>query len=171
MEAGGPAVGGLAASEIDKIAHRSHLLGGETSEGENIMLKSALAAVMLAGFVPAGVAAAQPATAPSTRAPCFFVTQWQGWSSPRPDIIYLGVNNDRDVYEVTLSGGGSPMLSAPATHLVSIVRGGSSICSSLDLDLKIADTSGAFVEPLIASGLRRLSPEEVAAIPPKYRPH
>ena len=96
------------------------------------MRKSALAAALLATAALGGSAAAQPGSAPlSTRAPCFFVTQWQGWSSPRPDIIYLGVNNDRDVYEVTLGGGGSAMLSEPAVHLVSITRGSDSICTSL----------------------------------------
>lgn len=136
------------------------------------MVKSALIAVSL--LASAAAASAQPAYVPpepgdATRAPCFFVTQWQGWSSPRSDIIFLGVNN-RDVYEVGLSGGGSPMLSEPATHLVSIVRGANSVCTSLDLDLKIADNTNAFVEPLIAKSLRKLTPDEVAAIPPRYRP-
>ncbi len=132
------------------------------------MVKSILAPALVAAALGAAPVLAQPA-APSTRAPCFFVTQWQGWSSPRPDIIYLGVNN-RDVYEVTLGGGGSPMLSQPAVHLVSITRGSSSICSSLDLDLKVSDDMGVMREPLIATGLRKLTPEEVAAIPPKLRP-
>ncbi len=111
--------------------------------------------------------AAQPAAAAS-RSPCFFVTQWEGWKSPRPDVIYLGVNM-HDVYRVDLSGGSS-MLNWPNAHLVSIVRGSDSICTALDLDLKVSDGNG-FTEPLIARSLTKLTPEEVAAIPKKDRPN
>ena len=107
------------------------------------------------------------ATRPTTNN-CFFVTQWQGWKSPSPDVIYLGVNM-HDVYRVDLSAGSS-MLDSPNMHLVSIVRGSSSICTALDLDLKIADDQG-FSEPLIAKTLTKLTPDEVAAIPKKYRPN
>ncbi|MEO7026771.1 MAG: hypothetical protein ABI056_04370 [Caulobacteraceae bacterium] len=131
----------------------------------------ALAAGSLAAAVVGIAAASAQASEPaSTHAPCFFVTQWQGWSSPRPDMIYLGVNL-HEVYQVDLAGGGSNQLGWPNTHLVSIVRGGNSICSSLDLDLKIAENGGGFVEPLIATGLRKLTPDEVAAIPRKYLTH
>ena len=102
------------------------------------------------------------------KTPCFFVTQWRGWKSPAPDTLYLGVNN-HDVYKVTLSAP-SNQLSWPDMHLVSINRGSSSICSAIDLDLKIADTNG-FATPLIARSLVKLTPDEVAAIPRKYIPN
>ena len=124
-----------------------------------------IAVALAAGCAVAGAAAARPAT---PNAPCFFVTQWQGWKSPSPDVIYLGVNM-HDVYRVDLSAG-SPQLQWPDAHLVSIVRGGDSICSALDLDLKVADTNG-FATPLIARSLTKLTPEEVAAIPKKDRPN
>ncbi len=54
-------------------------------------------------------------------------------------------------------------------HLVSIHRGSSSICDALDLDLRLSDGHG-FSEPLIARSMTKLTPEEVAAIPAKYRP-
>jgi hypothetical protein len=72
------------------------------------------------------------------------------------------------VYRVQLSGA-SPMLQSPGVHLVSIHRGGDSICDALDLDLRVSDGHG-FSEPLIARSLTKLTPEEVAAIPPKFRP-
>ena len=100
--------------------------------------------------------------------PCFFVTQWRGWKAPDAHTLYLGIDQ-HDVYQVDLSAD-SPDLLWPDMHLVSIVRGSSSICSHLDLDLKIADNNG-FSSPLIARSMRKLTPEEVAAIPPKYRPN
>ncbi len=125
------------------------------------------------GILLSTLAFAAFAPAPGTAAPrqssgCFFITQWQGWKSPSPDVIYLGVNQ-HDVYRVELSGG-SPMLSAPDVHLVSVVRGSDSICTALDLQLAVADVNG-FKEPLIAKSLTKLSPQEVAAIPKKYRPN
>jgi len=116
----------------------------------------------------AGALAGSPVVAASST-PCFFVTQWQGWSSPKPDVIYLGVNM-HDVYRVDLSGGGSSQLQGPNMHLVSIDRGSGSICTALDLDLKISDSMG-FSEPLIARSLTKLTPDEAAAIPKKYRPN
>jgi hypothetical protein len=120
-------------------------------------------ALSLSTLVPV-VGTASPATTNN----CFYVTQWQGWKSPSPDVIYLGVNM-HDVYRVDLSAGSS-MLSWPNMHLVSIVRGSDSICTAVDLDLKISDDHG-FTEPLIAKSLTKLTPDQVAAIPKKFRPN
>jgi hypothetical protein len=102
------------------------------------------------------------------RTPCFYITQWQGWKAPDAKTIYLGVNL-HEVYRADLSAG-SPQLQWPDAHLVSQVRGSDSICSAIDLQLAVADTNG-FKEPLIVSKLTKLTPEEVAAIPKKYRPN
>jgi len=120
-------------------------------------------ALSLSTLVPV-VGTASPASTNN----CFYVTQWQGWKSPSPDVIYLGVNM-HDVYRVDLSAGSS-MLSWPNMHLVSIVRGSDSICTAIDLDLKISDDHG-FTEPLIAKNLTKLTPDQVAAIPKKFRPN
>jgi hypothetical protein len=53
--------------------------------------------------------------------------------------------------------------------LINRVRGSNWICSPLDLDLTLSDHHG-FQEPLIARALRKLTPEEVAAIPKKDLP-
>jgi hypothetical protein len=111
---------------------------------------------------------AQASSTPAPERHCFFITQWQGWKSPSPDILYLKVNM-HDVYRVDLSAGSS-QLQWPDVHLVSIVRGGSSsVCDALDLDLSVSDNDG-FREPLIAKSITKLTPEEIAAIPPKFRP-
>ncbi len=135
--------------------------------------RSAVAIAAAALALTAGAVQAAPARSPST--PCFFITQWNGWKSPSPDVIYLGVNM-HDVYRVDLSAGSS-QLQWPNVHLVSRTVGSDSICSALDLQLEVADDSGGrglgggFREPLIATKLTKLTPEEVAAIPKKYRPN
>ena len=111
---------------------------------------------------------AMAAGSDNPRTPCFYITQWQGWKAPDPNTLYLGVNM-HDVYKVELSVG-SPELLWSDTHLISQVRGPDSICSAIDLQLAVADING-FREPLIAKKMVKLTPDEIAAIPKKYRPN
>lgn len=128
-------------------------------------LGAAIAACALSAFAASAHAAPGPKSAST---PCFFVSQWNGWKAPSPNVLYLGVNL-HEVYRVDLSAGSSE-LQEPFAHLISRIRGSDSICSPLDLDLQVSDNNG-FREPLIAKSLTKLTPEEVAAIPKKYRPN
>lgn len=123
---------------------------------------------LLAGVAAALIGGQALAAADSPRTPCFYITQWQGWKAPDPNTLYLGVNL-HDVYRVDLSAG-SPQLLWPDARLISLVRGPNSICSAIDLQLSVSDTNG-FRQPLIARKLTKLTPEEVAAIPKKFRPN
>jgi hypothetical protein len=124
--------------------------------------------LIAAGVVMASAASAVAQPGPAAAHPCFFITQWQGWKAPTPDEILIKVNN-HDIYRVDLSAGSS-MLQAPGVHLVNVVRGGGdSVCTALDLQLTVSDGHG-FREPLIARSLTKLTPDEIAAIPPKYMP-
>jgi len=129
------------------------------------------ATVIAAGLVAldgSAAVAASPAAPAEHKQSCFFISQWEGWKSPSPDVLYLGVNM-HDVYKVQLSYG-STELSWPDAHLVSISRGGDTVCTALDLDLSISDGHG-FRQPLMATAITKLTPEEVAAIPKKFRPN
>jgi hypothetical protein len=135
------------------------------------LLKSGLrgiAATVAMAAVSFGAAPVQAAPSPSTYAPCFFITQWNGWKSPDPKVVYLGVNM-HDVYRLDLAAPSS-QLGWPDVHLISEVRGSSSICSAIDLQLSVGDTNG-FREPLFPAKLTKMTPEEVAAIPKKFRPN
>jgi hypothetical protein len=132
---------------------RTHLIG----------LVAAIAALGLAA--PEARASTE---APAKSTSCFTSSSWNGWSTAAGgDALYLRVNL-KDVYRVDLT---------PGTHarrygdqfLVNNVRGSNWICSPLDLDLAISDHHG-FRQPLIARGLRKLSAEEIAAIPRKELP-
>lgn len=106
--------------------------------------------------------------APAAGRDCFNIVNWRGWSAPRDGgALYLRMQGD-DVFRVELSPGVRIRRNA-GEFLVSQVRGSRWICSALDLDLAIADNNG-FSRPLIATGLRKLTPEEVAAIPPEDMP-
>ena len=128
------------------------------------------AGIALAIGVSSGAAcAAEPTGNPPPRPSdgCFAITEWRNWKAPARDVLYLGVGM-HDVYRVELSDG-SPLLQAPDVHLVVKVRGSDWICSPLDLDLSINEVHG-IPEPLIARSLTKLTPEEIAAIPAKFRP-
>ncbi len=129
------------------------------------ILPAALAAVAL---FAGGAAGGEPSTPPSGKLNCFFTSQWKGWKSPAPDVLYLGVSI-HDVYRVGLAHPSS-LLEDPNIKLISLTRGPSSICLPIDLDLEATNFHG-ISERLYPVSLVKLTPEEVKAIPPKYIPY
>ena len=117
-----------------------------------------------------GSALAQPAgqpTAPLKR--CFYARDWQGWHAPNAHMMYLRVDMHH-IYRVDFASS-CQALTWPDAHLITTFRGSDSVCTPLDLDIKVADSGpGHIAEPCIASGLSELTPEEVAAIPKKDLP-
>ncbi len=75
--------------------------------------------------------------------------------------------NVRDFYKVDLEYG-SRLLTYPDSHLISRMWGTDSICSPIDLDLKVSD--GNIIDPLFVKAITKMTPEQVAAIPKKYLP-
>jgi hypothetical protein len=128
--------------------------------------RGALIAATAAATLAAGAAAAGPRQSLAANE-CFSSTDWQGWKAPSANVLYLRVRM-HDIYQVDLSGG-SNMLTWPGAHLINVVQGSSRVCSAIDLDLSVGDESG-FVTRLIPSSIRKLSPQEVAAIPRKDLP-
>ncbi len=68
----------------------------------------------------------------------------------------------------------TPELQWPSNHLVARFNG-TNICQAIDLNLSVVQGVGGqlgdgFRVPLIATKLTKLTPEEIAAIPKKYRP-
>jgi hypothetical protein len=125
------------------------------------------------GAAAAGLAAlaAQPAladNAPASAQACFLASNWQGWKSPSPSVIYLRIGINQ-IYRLDLSAPSSE-LQDPDVHLINKVRGSDWICNPLDLDLKLADDHGAMREPLFVKSITRLTPDEVAAIPKEFKP-
>jgi hypothetical protein len=124
------------------------------------LLVGAASALSLAAIAAPALADAQH--------PCFFINQWEGWRAPDANTIFLRVNL-RDVYRADLSAGSQELTWPGSYHLISRVEGSSSICGPLDLQLALSDGHG-FYQPLIVRSLVKLTPDEIAAIPKKYRP-
>jgi hypothetical protein len=123
-----------------------------------------VAAIATLGF--AAPAFADTPAKPNVHANCFLTQDWSNWRGAGPSTIYIRVHV-RDYFKVELSSPSS-MVTDPSNHLISQVRGTPWICSPLDLDLKVSD--GHITEPLFVKSLTRLTPEQVAAIPPKDKP-
>jgi hypothetical protein len=130
--------------------------------------RGGLLTVMASALIGGHAIAATDSSHKKDDTPCFYITQWQGWKAPDANTLYLGVNL-HDVYKVELSAG-SPQLLWPDATLISQVRGPTTICRAIDLQLSVTDQPG-FRVPLIAKKLTKLTPAEVAAIPKKYLPN
>lgn len=129
-------------------------------------IPSVLAVALLAAAASTTAAAAAPG--PAAERACFLSNSWEGWSAPGDsDFLYLRIHM-HDIYRVDLTPG-TRVHKDGDRFLVSRIRGSNWICSHLDLDLTLSDHLG-FQEPLIARSLRKLTPEEVAAIPAKDLP-
>jgi hypothetical protein len=127
---------------------------------------SLLTTALLAAATPALADPVAKDAAPKPARSCFYLSDWDGWSAPDKNTLYLKVRN-RDVYRVDLSHG-TNQLTSPGVHLVSIVRGIDTVCAPLDLELRVSD--GFIAMPIMAKTITRLTPEEIAAIPKKDRP-
>ena len=114
---------------------------------------------------PPGAPAYSSAMMPS--GDCFSTNQWESWSSPSDDVLFLKVSGNR-YYRVDLLPGTGP-LDRGGQFIINTVRGSSRVCSANDLDLKIASTTG-FTTPLFPRAIRRLTAAEVAALPPNAKP-
>jgi hypothetical protein len=118
-------------------------------------------------LVTAVAAHADAPAASEPRRDCFRMQEWRGWRASGNQAMNFRVGL-HDVFRIDLNFSES-FLNSPNMHLISQVRGGDSVCDPVDLDLKIADDHG-MAEPLFIKSIRKLSPEEIAAIPDKERP-
>ena len=120
--------------------------------------------LLAALFMASGI---QPAAAdPHPR--CFSVSEMNGWRSPDGKTIYFRTGADH-YYRLDLARECSTLKSINP-HLVLGNRGGSLICSALDVDVKAAESPGGIVEPCFPKMLSELSGAQAAALPKEERP-
>jgi hypothetical protein len=124
-----------------------------------------------AAATAAAVGLAAPALAdtpakPNITANCFLAHDWDSWRGSDPNTIYVRVRQ-HEFFKLELSAG-SNMVTDRSNHLLTNIRGSAWVCSPLDLDMSISD--GFVKVPLLVKSITKLTPEQVAAIPEKYRP-
>lgn len=126
-------------------------------------------AILSVAALAAATLIAPGAFAASNDSSCFDARELRDWKSPDPNVIYLRVNA-HDVYRLDLSTG-SNQLKYSDVRLVDDNHSTSRwVCDPLELDLRVTDSHNTFDEPLIVKSITKLTPDEVAAIPPKFRP-
>ena len=127
-------------------------------------MKRAAAVLSLALLSGVGSAGAQPAE----RA-CFPITEFRSWKAPDTRTIFIRVGLDH-VFRLDLANTCS-LLTSPGSHLITKTRGPDLVCSPIDWDLAVSQPPpGNIPEPCIVKKMRLLLPDEVARIPPKFRP-
>ena len=124
------------------------------------LLATVLVSLAAAPLLGAAAASAAPAQ-------CFYSNDWHGWkATPDAKSIYIGVGMHR-VYRIDLASA-CPTLRTPNAQLLTEMRGSSSICGPLDLDLSVTD--GGFKTPCIVENITPLSAAEASALPKSMRP-
>jgi hypothetical protein len=100
---------------------------------------------------------------------CFFVNEFHGWKAPDARTIFIRVGAAR-IYRLDLAADCALLTFADA-HLITKTRGSETVCSALDWDLRVSQPPGTGApEACIVKKMTLLSPDQAAAIPPKFRP-
>ena len=128
----------------------------------------ASAAALCAAAAPAPALAADPAK-PAAGPQCFRVSQIQNHTKGDAKTLYLSVKPKRQVYRLGMSGSCLAGVNSSDPLVLETVGGTDMVCRPLDLDLKVKVGAGGLT-PCIIKDITRLTPDQVAALPPKVRP-
>jgi hypothetical protein len=126
-------------------------------------LAAAAAALFALGAVSAPAYAKSPAATGKNQ--CFFTRNADGFAAPDEKTLYVRVGV-RDVYQFEMFGSCPDMDWNQRLALVS--RGASSICTGMDAEVITHSPIGPQRCPV--RSVRKLTPDEVKALPPKSRP-
>jgi hypothetical protein len=130
-------------------------------------VRRAISFTIIATALLATLVRAQP-QAPSGGGACFFSRNFQQWRSPDPNTILIRVGVNR-FYRLDLAAP-CRALQFPDAHLITVFRGSDSVCSPLDWDLRVAQSPAGITEQCIVRSMTQMTPEQVASIPPRFRP-
>ena len=122
-----------------------------------------------APLAPRAQPAPQPAPRPANDAAkqqCFYARNISNFTANDNRVVYLRVGV-RDIYRLDLMTA-CPELGFRQTIEVSRANGSSNICSGVDLTIGFRQSGARRVCPV--REMRRLSPDEVAALPKRDRP-
>lgn len=132
-------------------------------------VKLALAAALAAGLAPALSQPAAAADVPAEAArSCFRLNEIRGQKVADDKTLYFRVTGN-DVYRVETA---SACLSGARFNdpvLLKAPSGSNQVCRAVDLDLAVLNLHGT-KSPCIVDRIVKLTPEEVASLPPKHKP-
>jgi len=112
--------------------------------------------------------AAAPAAAAEPGRSCFATTNFQNWKAPDERTIYIRVSGN-SFYRLDLANRCSALRGFDPV-LITRWRGSNWVCNAIDWDLKVSRGTGSPGEACIVRAMTRLTAEEAAAIPRKFKP-
>jgi hypothetical protein len=98
---------------------------------------------------------------------CIDTHRQSSWKAVDNKTLYISQSKDT-VYKVDFAQG-CPRMQSPFAKFISTQRGSSYICAPIDLDVKVYETPG-FTVSCLATGLSKLTPAEIAALPKEAKP-
>ena len=127
--------------------------------------------VMTSAFALA--ASALPALAadqakPETGSQCFRMSQIRNHTKADDQTLYFSVGS-RDVYRLDMSGACLAGTSSSDPLILETVGGTDLICRPIDLSLKVK-LGNVGVSPCIIKEITKLTPDQIAVLPPKVKP-
>jgi hypothetical protein len=132
-----------------------------------VLTRSAAAAALLVMLSTGGSsqAADPPATAKAAARHCFWTRDVNNFSALDDRTVNIRVGL-KDIYSLDLFGACPDIDWTQKIGIES--RGGSSICTGFDATLIVPSTIGT--QRCTVRNIRKLTPEEIAALPPKAKP-
>ena len=136
------------------------------------MTRARLQVLAMAGAFAFSFAAASAETSPGP-APygksCFYISDFDTWKAPNDKTIYIRVHPDR-YFRLDLSKS-CPVLMWPGAHLITQWRSTNWVCNAIDWDLRVSQVpNGGITMGCIVQAMTPLTPDEVKAIPLKFKP-
>ncbi|MDO9249429.1 MAG: DUF6491 family protein [Phenylobacterium sp.] len=122
--------------------------------------------VLAAAALSAGASQALAAD-PAPGRQCFRVSQMDGHTVGDPKTLYVGVRN-KDVFRIEMNGSCLAGASMGDPLVIETAGGNDLVCRPIDLSLKVAGTIG--LSPCIVKSITRLTPPQIASLPPKLKP-
>ena len=107
-------------------------------------------------------------TKPETGSQCFRMSQIRNHTKADDQTLYFSVGS-RDVYRLDMSGACLAGTSSSDPLILETVGGTDLICRPIDLSLKVK-LGNVGVSPCIIKEITKLTPDQIAALPPKTKP-
>lgn len=105
---------------------------------------------------------------PETGSQCFRMSQIRNHTKADDQTLYFRVGS-RDVYRLDMSGACLAGTSFNDPLIMETVGGTDLICRPIDLNLKVK-LGAVGTSPCIIKEITKLTPEQIAALPPKVKP-
>lgn len=130
------------------------------------MIRTFLLTAALTAFAAGGAAAADKPAPAKAQNQCFWTRMADGFAAPDEHTLYVRVGV-RDVYQFEMF---APCLGLDWDQRIALVsRSGSTICTGMDADV-ITHETGIGRQRCAVRSVRKLTPEEAAALPKRAKP-